>query len=320
MCVYVGSVLATSSLVCRSENLGDEDPEWSGVVASSPLPSSISRFEASQEGITIVDYCWDGGSFLSAKGLTRSDWLIGREDNRKELVDASRRPRVPGGGCPPVRTGEYTFTRLETTRGEEADKCSSRVAPFLAFLRASFPLVRSRTRQMWSQYYNSAFFPPMFLLDFHPWFSEWNLFETIVLRWMYKQKDEISWRNKEGGEGETVKRKSKEIRKVGRKTDSEVGIQRCTVCSLAFNFSTSQWTAPRLVRPGREQRTDFSSRPQILVQVRDISEFAAVDALESSLGGVEWHVHDTVRTRGTVDSSNRASNRASNSLWPPTAS
>ena len=57
MCVYVGSVLATSSLVCRSENLGDEDPEWSGVVASSPLPSSISRFEASQEGITIVDYC-----------------------------------------------------------------------------------------------------------------------------------------------------------------------------------------------------------------------------------------------------------------------
>ena len=249
----------------------------------------------------------------------RIDWSAERIIEKSSSMPVDDPAYQVGGVLPWERAN--TRSRASRLRVErKLTSASSRVAPFLAFLRASFPLVWSRTRQMWSQYYNSALFPPMFLLDFHPWFSEWNLFETIVLRWMYKQKDEISWRNKEGGEGETVKRKSKEIRKVGRKTDSEVGIQRCTVCSLAFNFSTSQWTAPRLVRPGREQRTDFSSRPQILVQVRDISEFAAVDALESSLGGVEWHVHDTVRTRGTVDSSNRASNRASNSLWPPTAS
>lgn len=56
--VYVcicGIILATSSLVCRSENSGDEDLQWSGVVASSALASSLSRFEAGQEGITIVD-------------------------------------------------------------------------------------------------------------------------------------------------------------------------------------------------------------------------------------------------------------------------
>lgn len=154
--VYVcicGIILATSSLVCRSENLGDEDPQWSGVVASSSLSSPVSRFEASQEGITIVD-CWDGGSFLSAKGLTRPDWLIGREDNRKELVDASRRPRVPGGGCPPVRTGEYTFTRLETTRGEEADKCtvSLRFSLFCGLRLFENPTTHASILQMWSVY------------------------------------------------------------------------------------------------------------------------------------------------------------------------
>lgn len=200
--VYVcicGIVLATSSLVCRSENLGDEDPQWSGVVASSSLSSSLSRFEASQEGITIVD-CWDGGSFLSAKGLTRPDWLIGREDNRKELVDASRRPRVPGGGCPPVRTGEYTFTRLETTRGEEADKCtvSLRFSLFCGLRFYSFDR-KPNTHQSckcdpyaWSALQQCDCSQPFaYVFPRFSSASETKLFETIVLWCKYKQKDEI---------------------------------------------------------------------------------------------------------------------------------
>lgn len=240
----------------------------------------------------------------------RIDWSAERIIEKSSSMPVDDPAYQVGGVLP----WERANTRSRASRLRVERKLTS--APCRSVSRFSAGFAYSKTQQhtrqsckcdpyTWSIFYNSvsnrAYVFPRF-----PSIGERNLFETIVLSWKYKQKDEISWRKEE----EEQRGRKRERGKVGRR--NEVGIQRCTVCSLAFNFSTSQWTAPRLVRPGREERTDFSSRPQILMQVRGISEFAAVDALESSLGGVEWHVHDTVRTRGTVDSSNRASNRASN--------
>lgn len=125
-----------------------------------------------------------------------------------------------------MRTGEYTFTRLETTRGEEADKCtvSRSVSRFSAGFVYSF---NRPTRINPARIRDLIYFiiVLMFSLDLHP-ARESDCSKRLFFGGSINKRTRFP-----GG----IKKKEGE----SGKTD-EVGIQRCTVCSLAFNFSTRQ--------------------------------------------------------------------------------